>query len=220
MNLADLKDRLGDQYDALDAYVNSLVGQRDAARKESMDGRKAIKAENEALKAIKAKLFERLGLDDESDLDALPDAKGQAEAVKQFESRVKRLEKELQEASKAREDGDRRYRDARAGQEVQKALAAHPFIDNELAELLIRSKLDWDGDQPIYRHGETPLALDEGVKLLVQEKPQLLKQQPAGGSGWNPNAKSNGAGIPDAATSRQKLMAQIMGAIPVSGSQS
>jgi hypothetical protein len=51
MDLAVLKDRLGDQYDALETYVNTLIGQRDAARKESIDGRKALKAENEALKA-------------------------------------------------------------------------------------------------------------------------------------------------------------------------
>lgn len=218
MDLAALKERLGDQYEALETHVSTLVEQRDAARRESETKRKALKAEVESLRAIKAKLFERLGLDDDSDLDALPDSKGQAEAVKQFESRVKRLEKELAEAAKAKADSDGRYRAAQAEQALQKALAEYQFSDREVVESYVRSKLGWDDDNNLtYRHGETPMALDEGVKLLVKDKPGLLKQAPAGGSGWNPTAKGNGAGIPDAATSRQKLMAQVSSGNPAAG---
>ena len=55
------------------------------------------------------------------------------------------------------------------------------------------------------------MALDEGVKLLVKDKPGLLKQAPAGGSGWNPTAKSNGASVPAAEISRQKLRDRAAG---------
>lgn len=216
MNLEDLKPLLGEKYDALAAYVESLLGQRDAARKESIDGRKALKAENEALRGVKAKLFEKLGLDDDSELDALPDAKGQADAMKQFESRVKRLEKDLAETTKQRDESHQRYRQSLAERELQKALSAHSFVDQELVEDYIKSRLTFDDDKPMYRHGETPMSLDEGVKLLLKEKPHLLKQVPAGGSGWNPAAKSNGTGIPDAATSRQKLRDRASGKPPVS----
>ena len=211
MEIAALKDRLGDQYDALAAHIETLVGQRDAARKESIDGRRALKAENEALKAVKVKLFEKLGLDDDADLDALPDPKGQAEAVKQFESRVKRLEKDLADAAKARDESERRYRDSAAKHELRKAMAGHQFVDDDLVAEHLLSRVAWDGEKLIYRHGETPVALDEGVKLLAQARPGLLKQPSAGGSGWNPAANSNGASVPAAEISRQKLRDRAAG---------
>lgn len=216
MDLAVLKDLLGDQYDALETYVNTLIGQRDAARKESIDGRKALKAENEALKAAKATLFEKLGLDDETDLATLPDAKGQAEAVKQFEARVKRLEKDLADTTKQRDDGQQRYRQVLAEKEMQKALAHHAFVDQELVEDYVKSRLVWDDDALMYRHGETPMALDEGVKLLVKDRPHLLKQAPAGGSGWNPTGQSSGS--PDPNTLRQQLRAQVSSGNPAAKS--
>lgn len=211
MNLEDLKPLLGEKYDALAAHVETLTSQRDAARKESIDGRKALKAEVEALRTRNAKLMEKLGVADDDDLDALPDAKGQAEAVKQFETRVKRAERERDEALKAKEASDKLYRQSAEERAVQQALAAHQFIDADLVADYIKARVGWDGDKVIYRHGETPMALDEGVKLLVKDKPNLLKQAPAGGSGYNPAAKSNGAGIPDASVSRQKLRDRASG---------
>lgn len=219
MDIAALKDRLGEQYDALEAYVNTLVGQRDAARKESIDGRKALKAEAETLRARNAKLMEKLGVAEDDDLDALPDAKGQAEAVKQFDAKLRRAEKERDEAQKASAESEKRYRESMAERAVQTAMASHQFIDTELVAEHIKARVGWDGDKVIYRHGETPMALDEGVKLLVKERPNLLKQVPAGGSGYNPAAKSNGAGVPSADQSRQKLMAQVTTGNPAATGQ-
>ena len=212
MDLAVLKTKLGDDYVALESYVADLTGQRDAARKESEQGRKALKARVETLETLKTRLFDRLGLADEADIDALPDAKGQAEAVKQFEARVKRLEKELTDKTKALDETSGRYRDTRMTAEMQKALAGQPWIDQELVESYLRAKLDWQDDQIIYRHGETPVPLAEGVKLLVKDKPNLLKIAAPNGSGWSPS--SGAPAQPNAETLSRQLFAQVAGKQP------
>lgn len=210
MDISKFKDRLGEDFAALETYLNDLTGQRDAARKESIDRRKGLQAEVEQLRNLKTTLFDKLGLSDDSELESLPDAKGQAEAVKQFEARVKRLEKDLTDKSQALSDWQGKYKETRLNAEVQKALAGQPWIDAELTEILLRSKLDWQDDQVLYRHGETPVPLDEGVKLLVKDKPNLLKQQPAGGSGWNP-ANQSGATPPNAEQLSRQIFAQVAG---------
>lgn len=218
MDLAALKERLGDQYEALETYVSTLIGQRDAAKNEAYTRRKTLQAEVQSLREQKAKLYERLGLDEDADLDALPDVKGQAEAAKQVEIRVKQLEKKLVDSGQAFGDLDRRYRDALLDRELQKALGGRDFVDRDLVESYIRGRLEWQDDAIKYRHGDNQrVDLAEGVDLLVKDKPALLKQAPAGGSGWNPAAKSNGAGVPDAAASRQKLMAQVSTGDPAAG---
>lgn len=210
MDISTLKSKLGDEYAALETYINDLTGARDAARKEAIERRKGLQAEVEALRTLKATLFEKLGLTDDAELETLPDAKGQAEAVKQFESRVKRLEKDLADKVKALDETQGRYRETRLSAELQKALAGQSWIDQELVESYLRAKLDWQDDQVVYRHGETPVPLDEGVKLLVKDKPNLLKQAPAGGSGWNP-ANQNGAQKPSADQLSRQLFAQVAG---------
>lgn len=210
MDISTLKSKLGDEYAALETYINDLTGARDAARKEAIERRKGLQAEVETLRTLKATLFEKLGLTDDAELETLPDAKGQAEAVKQFESRVKRLEKDLADKVKALEETQGRYRETRLSAELQKALAGQPWIDQELVESYLRAKLDWQDDQVVYRHGETPVPLDEGVKLLVKDKPNLLKQAPAGGSGWNP-ANQNGAKKPSTDELSRQLFAQVAG---------
>ena len=104
MDIDALKDKLGDEtFAKLKAHVDDLTGQRDAARNESINKRKALQTENETLKAFKSKALEKLGVDSDEDLDALPDAKGQADAAKQFEAKLKKAERERDEAKAAAE---------------------------------------------------------------------------------------------------------------------
>lgn len=190
MNLEALKDKLGEDYAALESDIRDLVGQRDAARKESLEGRKALKAKVESLEALKTRLFEKLGLDVEEDIDTLPDAKGQAEAVKQFETRVKRLETELKTKTEALTALDAKHRTARLDAEIGKALGGHEFIDREVVEDYLRRRVDWQDDQMFYKSDKGDLLpLAEGVTLLAQTKPHLLKTPGARGSGYNPNTQ-------------------------------
>ena len=54
------------------------------------------------LESRQTALPEKLGLDSLDDLDSPPDAKGAAEAAKQYEAKTKRLERQLAEATAAR----------------------------------------------------------------------------------------------------------------------
>lgn len=192
MNLEFFKDRLGTDYSVLESYVNDLIGQRDAARKESQEGRKTLKAKVESLEAVKAKLFEKLGLDEESDLDHLPDAQGQAEAVKQFEARVKRLETELKSRTDALATLETKHRATRLDSELSQALNGHEFVDREMVAEYLRHRADWSEDQPYYRTEKGDLIpLVEGVANLAASRPHLLKTPGARGSGYNPNIQQH-----------------------------
>ena len=194
MQLESLKEPLGERFAELEQYVNDLIGQRDAARKESqkaLEGSKALKAKMESLESVKVRLFEKLGLDDGTDLDALPDAKGQAEAVKQFETRVKRLETELKAKAEALTALDAKYRATRLDAELGKTLGGHEFIDREVVEDYLRRRVDWNEDQAMYRTDKGDLVpLADGVTHLTTTKPHLLKQPGARGSGYNPNGRA------------------------------
>lgn len=188
MNLEPLKDKLGDDFAGLERYVNDLIGQRDAARKESQEGRKTLKAKVESLEALRTRLFEKLGLDVEEDIDALPDAKGQAEAVKQFETRVKRLDADLKGKTDALAALEAKYRAARLDAELRQALGGHEFVDREVVEDYLRRRVEWQDEQMLYKSDQGALIpLAEGVTLLAQTKPHLLKTPGARGSGYNPN---------------------------------
>lgn len=193
MDIDALKPKLGDEmFSQLHAYIADLTGQRDAARNESIQGRKALKAKVAELEGMQAKVFERLGIDSADDLETLPDAKGQAEAVKQFEAKLKRLEREAADKTKAFDELSAKHRSALQQAMLQKAISSHQFIDADLVSSFVSQRLAWEEDQPFYRTDEGKLLpIDEGVKLLATTKPHLLKAQGSGGSGYT-GARGNG----------------------------
>lgn len=194
MNLESLKEPLGARFAEVEQYVNSLIEQRDAARKESQTGRQGLKAKVETAEANLARLMEKLGIETLDELDALPPAKGQAEALKQFEARVKRLETELKTKSEALTALNAKHRTARLDSEIGKALGGHEFIDREVVEDYLRHRVDWQDDQMFYKSDKGDLIpLAEGVTLLAQTKPHLLKTPGARGSGYNPNPQQGQA---------------------------
>lgn len=186
MDLEPLKAKLGDEmFTQLQAHIADLTGQRDAARNESIQGRKTLKAKVAELEAVQAKVFERLGIDTADELDTLPDAKGQAEAMKQVEAKLKRLEREAADKGKAFDELSAKHRSALQQSTMQKALSAHQFIDADLVSSYLSQRVVWEEDQPFYRADDNKLLpLDEGVKLLATTKPHLLKAQGTGGSGY------------------------------------
>ena len=184
MDIKALKDKLGDEtFGQLETYVNDLIGQRDAAKKESIDGRKGLKSQVEQLNALKTKLFDKLGIDDDADIDALPDAAGQAEAIKQFEAKMKRLERELGDKSKAFDELQGKHRGSIQQIAIQQALRGQEWVDSEIAETLLGSRVEWDGDEVFYKTEKGLVPLADGVKLLTEQKPHLLKSAGTAGSG-------------------------------------
>ena len=192
MDIETLKEALGsEKFATLQAYVTDLVGQRDAARNESISGRKGLKTENEALKAFKAKALEKLGLDSDDELDSMPDAKGAAEAAKQFEARVKRLERDLAEANKTRDEATGKYRSSLQRAAVADALGGHEFVARDIVESYVANRLTWEGDEVFFKADDGKLvSVKDGVAGVAKSRPELLKPTGTGGAG----ARQPGAG--------------------------
>ena len=192
MNLESLKEPLGERFGELEQYVNSLIEQRDAARKESQTGRQGLKAKAETAEANVVRLMEKLGIETLEELDALPPAKGQAEALKQLETRLKALDVAAKAKDQALADLSAKHRQTVLAAELNQALSAHEFIDRDLVESYLRQKLTWDEEQGQAKYQDdkgTLLPLAEGVMHLATSKPHLLKQPGARGSGYNPTAR-------------------------------
>ena len=57
MDIEQLKEAIGDEkFAALKTYVDDLTGQRDAARNESITGRKGLKAKLDEMAAAQARV--------------------------------------------------------------------------------------------------------------------------------------------------------------------
>lgn len=194
MNLDDLKAKLGEaEHKALTEYVAELTGQRDQARSESINHRKSLKAKAEQLETLNRKLFDKLGIDSEEELEALPDGKGQAEAQKQLEARLKRAERERDEAAKTvAEISTAREKDRRAAV-VAQAIAKHGFLDTETAGLLLERGLRVEGEQILFEaEGGKLIPVDEGAAFIAKTKPFLVKAQGTSGSGYREGSGTQG----------------------------
>lgn len=193
MNLEPLKDKLGDEtFSKLEAYVSEIIGKRDAAVAEIATTRKGLRAENEKLKTLRDKLFEKLGLEDDTDIDSLPEVKGQAEAFKQFEAKLKRLEREKSEALARAGDVESKWKSSRLDAALAKAISAHEFLDNDIVARYVSADVQWEDDQIMMKAGDKLMPLEDGVKLIAQTKPHLLKSQGRSGSGSPTGAGSSG----------------------------
>ena len=193
MDIESLKGKLDDsEFETLNSFVSDLIGQRDAARNESINGRKTLKSEVENLKSLKLRMFEKLGISDDEELDSLPEMKGQAEAAKQIEAKLKRLERDLADKDKSLQDLSGQYRKEKQSALLSKALTGFDWSEPDVVENYISSRLTWEEDQPFYTADDGKLVgLADGVKLLAQTRPGLLKSRGAGGSGYV--ATSSGA---------------------------
>jgi len=197
MDIEALKEKLGDEtFAKLKAHVDDLTGQRDSARAESIDGRKKMKADLEALRSSQSKLLEKLGVDSLDDVETLPDAKGMAEATKQYEARIKRLEREKAEATERATAADTKFRDSLKRAAVSEALGGHEFVDREVVESFVSQRLQWEGDDLFFKdEGGKLLPVKDGVAGIAKTRPGLLKPTGAGGAGVRQsNAGGGGSG--------------------------
>lgn len=197
MDISTLKEALGDEkFAALEAFVTDLTGQRDAARKESIEGRKKLREDLAAAQATATKALEKLGVESVDELDTLPDAKGQAEALKQFETRLKRAERERDEAKKLAEEASGKFRSSLQRAAVAEAMQGHEFIARDIVETHIAQRLTWEGDDLFFKAADgSLLSVKDGVAGVAKERPELLKPAGTGGAGVRQsNAGSGTAG--------------------------
>lgn len=196
MDLETLKEALGDEkFAALKTYVDDLTGQRDAARNESITGRKGLREKLTKLEADQAALLEKLGLDSLDDLANMPDAKGAAEAAKQFEAKTKRLERELAETRQAREQAEGKYKGTLQRAAVAEALGGHEFIARDIVESFIGARLVWEGDDLLFKSDDGRLMpIKDGVAGIAKTRPELLKPTGSGGAGVRQGNAGGNAG--------------------------
>lgn len=196
MDIETLKEALGDEkFKALKTFVDDLVGQRDAARNESITGRKGLKEKLTALEAAQAQLLEKLGIDSLDDLEGLPDAKGMAEATKQYEAKLKRLQRERDEAVTARDASDKKLRDSQQRAAVADALGGHEFIARDVVETFVTRNLAWEGDELMFKTDDGKLvSVKDGVAGIAKSRPELLKPTGTGGAGFRQTPAGRGGG--------------------------
>lgn len=216
MDITKLKGKQLDDatFEELSKFVTDLTEARDAARKESIDGRKAKDATIKDLKAWQEKAVEKLGLESPEGIEDL-NIQGQAEAAKQFEAKVRKLERDLEAATKERDALFTKNREATKEAILSQALGAHEFVDRDVVASFISARLEWDGDELNYKgEGGKILSVTDGVAELVKTKPSLLKVP--GEKGANvPNNGTGGPGAkPELGGTRQERVAAIKNRFP------
>jgi len=196
MDISKFKDKLGDDFEALQTYINDLTGQRDAARKESIDGRKGMKDKLAKLEADHTAMLEKLGIDSVDDLENLPDAKGAADSAKQADAARKRAERERDEALKARDEAIGSLRSSKQRAAIADALSGHEFIARDLVESYVSQRLTWEGDELLFKgEGDKLIPLADGVAGIAKTRPELLKPTGTGGAGVRQSNARGGSGV-------------------------
>jgi len=196
MHFDSLKETIGDEkFAALKSYIEDLTGQRDAARQESITGRRGMKDKLAKLEADQAALMDRLGIDSLEDLDTLPDAKGAAEAAKQYEVKLKRMERQLQDATAQRDEIGGKFRGTLQRAAIAEALAGHDFVARDIVETYIGNRLAWEGDDLLFKSDDgRMIPVKDGVAGIAKARPELLKSTGTGGAGVRAsNAGGGGA---------------------------
>lgn len=185
MDIETLREALGDEkFAALKTYVDDLTGQRDAARNESITGRKGMKEKLAKLEADQAALLEKLGLDSLDDLESLPDAKGMADAAKQYEAKLKRMERENQTLKATAEEVSGKYKTSLQRAAIADALGGHDFIARDIVETFVSNRLTWEGDDLLFKGDDGRLMpIKDGVAGIAKTRPELLKPTGTGGAG-------------------------------------
>jgi len=199
MNLDALKGKTLDDalFTQLAAHVEGLAtraetaeGKARTAQKESIEGRHKLKAERDAA-------FEKLGVATAEELEALEAPKGQAEAIKQLDAKVKRAERERAEALAQLQEVNGKYAADRRALAVEKALSAHPFVDMDDARAVFERSVQAEGDELLFKTAEGKLVpLQDGATWLAKTKTHLVRAPAAGqqGSGFKGGA-SGSAGV-------------------------
>lgn len=198
-DLESLKDKLdGETLSALGSHFAEVEGKLKTVRK------KADTADSATAKAaqLEARILEKFGIESLDDLDNLPDpkaAKGEIDALKQFEGKLKRAERDRDEALKAKDTLIAQMTQARKQAAIAQAVSAGGFHDAEAAELFLSRNIEQLDDEFVYKTKDgRHIPLSDGAKLIATERPHLVNKIPQG----------TGSGFRDAGGKSAKTMTQ------------
>lgn len=185
----------GETLTQLAAAVKELADRVDTAetkartaQKESIDGRKTLKAERDAA-------FEKLGVDTMDELQALPDAKGQADAVKQVEAKLKKAERERDEAVAARDTATGSLTALQRDAALNAGIEGLNFRNPGDVRALLGQRIVQEGDAFLYKADDGKLVpIKEGVTAFAKARPEYLHPSDAGGQGSGFQGAGGGGG--------------------------
>lgn len=193
-DLDTLKDKLdGETLTKLRTHVDELSSKAETAEekartaaRESIEGRKKLKAERD-------KAFEKLGITESDELEALPEAKGQGEATKQLEAQVKKLTRERDEATQARDALGGEMKGMKRNAALTKAIQGHKFKNPADVQVLLERRLVDEGDAVLFKtdDGKT-VSLDEGAAWFAKTRPDYIEA--AGDDGEGSGFRGTGGG--------------------------
>lgn len=174
-----------DAMSAIQAHIDELNNKYQAAKDESIKNRKGKDERISTLQKQLDDVLEKLGLSDIGELENMPDTKGMADAQKQVEAQLKRLTKELETAKNELTDKTKALTSMRTDSALKEAMSQHQFIDDELVGMMVKSRLQLEGDEVLYS-GENGamLNLSDALAGIAKAKPHLLKAPVNGGSGF------------------------------------
>jgi hypothetical protein len=195
MDISALKDKIGDEtFAKLSGYVDELKSKVDEARNESIKGRHGLKTKVESLEAANSKLMEKLGVSTLDEIDTLPDAKGAAEAAKQYEAKLKRLERDFADTAKQRDEAVSKFKGGLQKVAIAEALSGHEFVARDIVESHVSQRLAWEGDDLFFKSDDGKLvSVKDGVAGLAKSRPELLKAAGTGGAGMRQGNAGSGA---------------------------
>jgi len=199
-DLETLKDKLdGETLAALGNSFSELEGKLKTIRK------KADTADAAMAKAsgLETRILEKFGIDSLDDLDNIPDpkiGKVEADALKQFESRLKRAERDRDEAMKASAELKASVIQSRKQAAIAQALSAVGFSDLESAEMHLARATEMVDDEFMYKTKDGKhIHLSEGAKLIAVERPHFVKAPQGTGSGFRDAGGKSSKTMPQAA---------------------
>lgn len=170
--------------DTLKAYVGELSTRAETAEekarkaaKESIDGRKTLKAERD-------RAFEKLGIATAEELDTLPDGKGAGEAAKQLEAKLTKLQRERDEMAKAAEELGGQVKGMKRESAIAGALEGLGFKNPADVRVLIERRVVEEGDDFLFKTDDGKLVpLKDGANWFAKSRPDYVRPSDAGGQG-------------------------------------
>lgn len=184
-DLSKLKDKLDSgtlaeltaHLDELSTRAETAEDKARKATKESIDGRKA---KDQRI----ARLSELLGIEPDADLESLPDPKGQADAVKQFEAKVKRLERENADLIKARDELGGTLKSMKRETALAAALEGHRFKNPADVRVLLQSRVVEEGDELLFETDDKKrVSLKDGAAWFATTRPDYVEAKEGAGQG-------------------------------------
>lgn len=217
-DLDKLKDKLdGEMLAALRSHVDDLAARAEKAEEkartaaaESINGRKTLKAERD-------KAFEKLGISTADELEALPDGKGAGEATKQLEAQVKKLTRERDELSQARDLATGELKTVKRKVAMAEASNGHRFKNPADVQVLVDSRVVEDGDELRFKTDDGKLVpLKDGFAWFAKTRPDYVEAQDpgAGGSGFKGTGGGSGGANADFGGDRNARTAAIAKRFP------